>query len=159
MKTRILLLLMLCPVLMTGCWGYRSPGGNPVVAPAQRPALIGHIVFITLSDPAQIDALRYDADYMLGNIPAVSTYASGSHLDTGRPTVLSDYDLAIYLGFESRDALNDYVVHHQHVAFVEKWKPMIESLRVYDMRDEPNARSATGNRCGIGGRKKFLGIF
>lgn len=159
MKPLIALLLVSAVAGMSGCWGYRVPSGNSVVAPAPRPALIGHIVFITLDDPAQTDALRYDADYMLGNIPTVSTYASGSHLDTGRSSVLTDYDLAIYLGFESREALADYVSHHQHVAFVEKWKPKIETLRVYDMRDEPNARSNVGLRCGIGGRKKFLGIF
>lgn len=158
MKIRYALVMFCVIVCMSGCWGYRAPGGKAIIPPAPRPALIGHIVFVTLNDPAHTDALRYDADYMLGNIPSVSTYASGAHIETGRDTVLDDYDLVIYLGFESREALADYVDHSQHVEFLNKWKPEIEDLRVYDMRDEPNAQSSLG-RCGIGGRKKFLGIF
>lgn len=108
---------------------------TPAQTRAPRTALIGHIVFFDLSDPADDDALLADSDEMLGTIPSVSTYAAGRHIDTGRDSVLHDYDLAVYLGFESVEDLNAYVAHEQHIAFVTKWKPRLESLRVYDMHD------------------------
>lgn len=102
---------------------------------AERPALIGHIVFVELQQPSDYDALLRDSDAMLATIPTVSVYAAGGHIDTGRDSVLHDYDLAIYLGFESESDLAAYVAHDQHTAYVKKWKPRLESLRVYDMHD------------------------
>jgi Stress responsive A/B Barrel Domain len=92
-------------------------------------------VFITLHDQSDLERIQRSADQELSTIPTVVSYASGVHLDTGRATVLGDYDLAIYLGFESIEDLGDYVDHVQHIAFVTKWKAHFESLRVYDMID------------------------
>ena len=167
MNVKIIMLIALS-MCMSGCWGAKYPSGSAtklaIEDPASPPAKIGHIVFVTLKDPSHADALRRDADYMLGNIPSVTTYACGSHLDTGRSTVLNDYTIAIYLGFDSESGLAEYVAHPQHVEFVEKWKPRLESLRVYDMLDEPNAENVDASshgvaRCVIVRRKKFLGIF
>jgi len=154
-KVIMLIALSLC---MSGCWGYKAPRGPVIAHAAPRPALIGHIVFVQLSDPTKINALQRDADLMLGTIPSVTTFACGPHLDAGRATVSDDYDIAIYLGFESQEELAAYVDHPQHVQFVERWKPHLKSLRVYDMIDLPDAQTQVGY-CGIGGRKKFLGIF
>lgn len=140
-----------------GCWGAHVPKGPRAVRPKAPPALIGHIVFVSLKDPGRVGALRRDADAMLGTIPSVATYAAGGHLDTRRATVLGDYDLAIYLGFASQQDLAAYVAHEQHVRFVERWKPMISELRVHDMLDEPDAPPQP--RCVVAPRKKFLGIF
>lgn len=102
--------------------------------------MIGHIVFIELNNPADYHELLGDTDWMLGTIPAVSAYAAGNHLDTGRSTVRNDYDLAIYLGFESEADLRAYVIDPQHIDYVNKWKPRLKSLRVYDMLDWPTTR-------------------
>ena len=102
---------------------------------APRTALIGHIVFIDLKQNSDYDALLRDSNEMLATIPSVRTYAAGRHIDTGRDTIINDYDLAIYLGFESIEDLNAYVIHDQHIAYVTKWKPRFESLRIYDMHD------------------------
>lgn len=102
---------------------------------APRSALIGHIVFVELSDKSDYEAILNDSDAMLATIPSVATFAAGRHIDTGRDTIINDYDLAIYLGFESVEDLNAYVMHEQHIAYVAKWKPRLESLRVYDMHD------------------------
>lgn len=102
---------------------------------APRPALIGHIVFVQLDDPGDYEEILADSDTMLGTIPSVRAYSAGAHIDTGRDTILSDYDLAIYLGFDSEEALGAYVRHAQHVAYVTKWKPRLKALRVYDMHD------------------------
>jgi len=123
----IIFTLLLSTVLLTGCAG--SPQR------ADRPALISHIVLVDLKDPADFAELLRDSDAMLGTIPSVSSYAAGAHLETGRDSVLHDYDLAIYLGFGSEADLAAYVEHEQHIAVVTKWKDRMESLRVYDMLD------------------------
>ena len=110
-----------------------------MISPAGSASLISHIVFVELQDENQLIGFRRSADRMLSTIPSVATYAAGSHLDTGRSTVLNDYDLVIYVGFASEEDLATYVAHEQHIDFVEQWKPKIKSLRVYDMLDEPNS--------------------
>ena len=143
---------------MSGCFGHHFPKGpaSPIIkAP---PALISHIVLITLKDPIDLEAIRWAADFSLGTIPSVATYACGSHHETGRSTVLNDYDLAIYLGFASQEDLDAYVTHPQHVGFVERWDPKVELWRVYDMLDEPNTLPLPARIC-VPDRRKFLGIF
>lgn len=102
---------------------------------ADRPGLIGHIVFIELQDRADYQEILDDSDSMLSTISGVVSYAAGQHIDTGRESVRRDYDLAIYLGFDSVNDLAGYVASDQHVAFVTKWKPRLGGLRVYDMHD------------------------
>ncbi len=92
-------------------------------------------MFVELNDFAHYPEILADSDSLLATIPSVSKYAAGSHVDTGRATVSDDYDLAIYLGFESVEALAEYVDHDQHIEYVRKWKPKLKSLRVYDMLD------------------------
>ncbi len=103
---------------------------------AQRPQRIAHVVFIELSDPRDSEEILRDSESMLSTIPGVSTYHAGAHLDTGRPTILDDYDLAIILGFETEADLAHYVAHEQHIGYVTKWKPKLKALRVYDVLDE-----------------------
>lgn len=136
--------LLILPAIISGCssGGSTSRYSGPPVARA--PAMIGHIVLIQLDNPADFHDLLHDADWMLGTIPTVDSYAAGKHLDTGRSTVSSDYDMAIYLGFKSERDLAIYVAHQQHVEFVNKWKPKLRSLRVYDMLDWPTTRYGMG---------------
>ena len=144
-KTKIALiapaLLAIAFLILPACAGRstaRLPAGQRTPAPA--PAMIGHIVFIQLKNPSDYHDLLHDADWMLGTISTVATYAAGRHLDTGRSTVTADYDLAIYLGFDSEQDLRTYVASEQHIGFVEKWKPRFKSLKVYDMIDWPTTR-------------------
>lgn len=124
MKHVIFLLVLAC---ITGCatTGSRAP----------RTALIGHIVFVELQDTADFNEILADSDALLATIPSVSTFSAGRHIDTGRDTIINDYDLAIYLGFESAADLDAYVKHDQHIEYVRKWKPRLSALRVYDMHD------------------------
>ncbi len=143
---------LLSPILATAlltlaaCSGGQRTSRSPVPPPADPPALIGHIVFVELADPSDFHRILHDADWMLGTIPTVSTFAAGKHLDTGRSTVRGDYDLAIYLGFENEADLNVYVAHLAHIDFVNKWKPRLKALRVYDMLDWPTTRYGMGPR-------------
>jgi len=135
-------LLVVAALLILPACGSRSTARLPEGqrTPVAAPAMIGHIVFVQLQNPNDFHEILNDADWMLGTIPTVATFAAGKHLDTGRSTVSADYDLAIYLGFNSEQDLASYVRHDQHIGFVNKWKPRLKSLRVYDMLDWPTTR-------------------
>ena len=103
---------------------------------SERPARISHIVFIKLKNPADAPALIADSDAKLSTIPGVTAYACGQHLDMGRPTVLHDYDVGMYIGFDSNADYAAYVDHPDHKSLVADWKPKSEWLHVYDVVDE-----------------------
>lgn len=125
---------MAASLLLGGCSALDR--GTHAPRPAPRPAPISHIVFVTLADDADLPALLADSDLMLGTIPSVASYAAGAHVDTGRATVDAEYSLGIYLGFETEADLAAYVDHPQHIAYVQKWRPRLESLLVRDVLDQ-----------------------
>lgn len=102
---------------------------------APRPAIISHVVFVVLQDPADYDELIADSDATLAHIPGVASYAAGPPLDTGREEVTADYDLGIYIGFDSEEAYSGYVTHPNHTALVARWQPRLTALRIYDFHD------------------------
>ena len=105
------------------------------VSSAPRPAVISHVVFVELADPADAPAVIADCDEMLASIPSVVSYAAGPPLDTGRSTVIEDYHVGLYIGFDTEEDYAHYVDHPNHVGLVEKWRPKITALRVYDYQD------------------------
>ena len=129
-------------IMLSGCASTNSdtsatPSAGVMKMPAPRPAPINHVVFAKLKDPAQREALIIDCDTMLAVIPGTASYYCGTPLDTGRgASVDGNYDVGLYLGFHTVEALNGYVVHPNHVALVEKWRPQLEWLRVHDVIDE-----------------------
>lgn len=114
-------------VALGGCAG---AGGD--VAPA--PGRINHVVFFKLTDPGQADKLIADS-LQLGAIPGVTACYAGEHIETGRATVTSDYDVGFFVAFDSEADYAGYVAHPDHIALVEKWRPQLESLRTYDILD------------------------
>lgn len=109
-------------------------GCMPIAGP-RSVAVISHVVFVELGDPSHAPLVIADADAMLRGIPGVVSYSAGPHIDVGRPSVLDDYDVGLVIGFDSVDDYAVYVDHPDHVAFVDKWKPSISALRVYDIHD------------------------
>ncbi|MBX3363846.1 MAG: Dabb family protein [Phycisphaeraceae bacterium] len=124
--------LAACAIGLAGC----STCPSSQTAPAPRPALISHIVLISLHDTGDIPSLIADSDRLLPFIPGVVAYAAGQHIDTGRPSVLTDYHVGLYIGFASVQDYAVYVDHPNHVELVETWRPRIASLRVWDVLDE-----------------------
>ncbi len=106
-------------------------GGGPA-----RPALINHVVFVKLHDPGESGALIRECDEKLRTIPGVEAYYAGRHVDTGRPTVIADYDVGVFVGFGSREAYAAYVDHPNHTGLVAAWRPRMAWLHVYDVLDE-----------------------
>lgn len=115
----------------------RRAANPPHLAPA--PGLINHVVFFELQDPADAEAL-IEESLKLGTIPGVAACYAGRHIDTGRSTVLTDYDVGFFVAFDSEAAYAAYVSHPDHVALVEKWRPKLRALRVYDILDEREAK-------------------
>ncbi len=123
--------ILLAPIVLT-----TTLLGGCAIDPTPRPvAAISHVVFVDLADPADADALLAEARAVLSAIPSVTAFSAGTHLDTGRPTVLGDYDVGMILGFDDTAGLNAYVLHPDHVAFVERWRPRLTGLRVYDIAE------------------------
>ena len=124
-------------------WGFsalgcEAPGAmtDPHSSTAARPAAIHHIVVIDLEDPADADEMLADSDAMLGAIPSVVSYFAGRHHETGRDHIFSDYDIALYVGFDSDAGYAEYVDHPLHLRFVEHWEPRVDSMRIYDVFDD-----------------------
>lgn len=130
MNHKILAAMLISVVLWSALSGCAYMDRRP-----QRPAMIGHIVFVGLNDSTDYDEILGDSESMLSSIPGVVSFAAGRHIDTGRASVIRDYDLAIYIGFDTIEDLAEYVESQSHIAFVTKWKPRLSALRVYDMHD------------------------
>lgn len=130
-RMRTLVVLAVVFIVLSGC-AHRS--GELSSAP--RPALVNHVVFISLNDPADAPALIADCDARLATVPFASSYYAGQHVDTGRDTVINDYDVGIFIGFDSLEDYAAYVEHPQHVALVSDWRPKIKALIVRDVLDE-----------------------
>ncbi len=138
MSTRLIIVpwLVLVVILMHGC---AAPSANP-----PRPARINHVVFFKLKNPEDAVKLIHDCDTKLATIPGVVVYFAGPHLETGRASVDTDYDVGFYVGFMREDAYRGYVEHPAHIAVVEKWEPRLESLDVRDDLDEtPDLKRGT----------------
>ena len=103
-----------------------------------RPAKINHVVFCNLKNPDDTQAFMNDCDKYLATIEGVVSYWCGVHGDYGRSTVDSAYDVGLYVGFNSDEDYECYIVDPKHVHLVNKWKPQFDSLRIFDVIDEPN---------------------
>jgi len=117
-------------VMTAGCAGAPRP---PRIAP--RPGLVNHLVLLKLKDPALSDSLIRDADRAAAQIPGITGYFCGRHLDTGRAGVDSGYDVAFYVALASPEDLSAYLAHPAHQALVQRWKPLAEWMRIHDVLD------------------------
>jgi len=131
MRTAVILMNVLgIVVTVAGCATPDTISSSP-----SRPALINHVVFVSLNDPLEAEALIADSDARLRAIPLVISYYAGKHVDTGRTNVLNDYDVGIFVGFDSLEDYSEYVNHPNHVGLVNDWRPRIKALIVRDVLD------------------------
>jgi hypothetical protein len=124
----VLACLVIC-TLLSGCTAaQRGPA---------RPARINHVVFVKLRDPADAAAAIADCNRSLPTIPGVTAYYAGTHIDTGRgAAVTADYDVGLFIGFETAADYAVYVDHPAHTGLVDRWRSRVEWLRAYDVLDE-----------------------
>ncbi|GJM22255.1 MAG: hypothetical protein DHS20C15_21700 [Planctomycetota bacterium] len=106
-----------------------------VPAPLARSARLVHVVFFELNDPADAAALRRDCDRLLQPISVIHGYSIGEHFDTGRDSVLADFDLALVVRFLDEVDYREYLEHPAHLELVDVWRPRARGLRVHDFWD------------------------
>ncbi len=109
---------------------------TPRPAVPSRPARINHVAFFELNDPKDAGELIRDCNSMLTTVPGIVSSYAGTHLDTTREGVQSDYHVGFYVGFMSEADYRTYLDHPAHLEIVKKWRPRLRRLQVYDVVDE-----------------------
>ncbi len=102
---------------------------------AARPGRINHPVFFKLNNPEDASALIAQCDRELSTIPGITAYYCGRPLDTGRSSVDLDFDVGLFVAFDSEDDYMNYVAHPLHRKLVEEWRDRLQWLRVHDIVD------------------------
>ncbi len=131
----------LAACMISGCaagGGRRSTedsanSSGPVGKP--RPAAIVHLVLIRLKDPLDTAALADACLAMAEQIPSIKSAFAGTHLETGRATVVADYDVCFVVEFDSVEDYEAYLSHPAHVRNVQEWGPRMEWIRIHDAQD------------------------
>tara|TARA_X000000368_G_C22710972_1_gene571018 strand:- start:47 stop:406 length:360 start_codon:yes stop_codon:yes gene_type:complete len=100
---------------------------------SSKQSAVNHVVFVELDDPSQVQEFIKDSNTRLATIAVVEDYFCGTHVPSNRDSVLKDYDVGIYFGFDSLESYKEYVEHQNHIDFIEDWRPGIKDLRVYDI--------------------------
>lgn len=131
--------LALLATALTACGTPQVPPATftAASAPSQlAPLTVRHVVLLKLKERSDRPQLERACDEQLSAIPGVVEYSIGRPVDTGRPIVDGDYDVAVYVGFPSVEAYRGYLVHPKHVALVSAWKDKFQSMRIYDFGND-----------------------
>lgn len=97
--------------------------------------MLGHMVYFTLKDrsSAAIESMIADCRHFLSGHPGTVFFAAGTLVpDLARPVNQLDFDVALQVVFQDRQAHDDYQVHPRHLQFIEKNKPNWDKVRVFD---------------------------
>jgi len=97
--------------------------------------MLGHMVYFTLKDksPASIEKMLQACRKYLTGHPGTKFFAVGTRVpDLTRPVNQLDFDVALQMIFESREAHDAYQVAPRHEQFIEENKANWEKVRVFD---------------------------
>jgi hypothetical protein len=97
--------------------------------------MLGHMVYFTLKDrsPAAVEKMVADCHKYLTGHPGTVFFAAGTLVaDLNRPVNQMDFDVALHVVFDSREAHDAYQQAPRHVQFVTENKPNWERVRVFD---------------------------
>jgi Stress responsive A/B Barrel Domain len=97
--------------------------------------MLGHMVYFTLKDrsPAAIEKMVAACQKYLTGHPGTVFFAAGTLVpDLNRPVNQLDFDVALHVVFDSREAHDAYQVAPRHIQFIEENKPNWERVRVFD---------------------------
>lgn len=122
-------LLAVATAVGVGCAG----PGSPFDRKSEHASNLNHVVLISLADPADAAACADDCREMLAGIDAVETIWVGTPVDTGRAAVDGDYEVGLCVGFETAEALQDYLQDPRHLDLVAIWKPRATRFRIFDV--------------------------
>ena len=99
--------------------------------------MILHSVFFYLKEgtPAETaDLMKTEILDTLSGITTVREILAGPPQGIDRDVVDNDYAMSLHAKFDDLDGLQTYQTDPVHVAFVEKFKPHFEKIRVFDTR-------------------------
>jgi hypothetical protein len=101
--------------------------------------MLGHMVYFSLKDRSQaaIDKLVGDCKKYLTGHPGTVFFAAGTLVpDLARPVNQRDFDVALQVVFDSREAHDAYQTDARHLQFIEENKPNWANVKVYDANVE-----------------------
>jgi hypothetical protein len=97
--------------------------------------MLGHMVYFTLKDksPEAIQHMKDACRKYLSHHPGTTLFAVGTLVpDLTREVNDRNFDMALQLVFESREAHDRYQAHEDHQSFIEENKGNWEKVRVFD---------------------------
>ena len=96
--------------------------------------MLSHNVFFTLKDKsaAAQDKLLADCRKFLSAHSGTAFFACGKVSDLNRPVNVRDFDVALHVTFETREAHDQYQAAPLHLEFVEANKENWTQVRVFD---------------------------
>lgn len=110
--------------------------GAAVRFAAASPLPLAHMVFFTLKDHSKESRAKFVAgcERYLKEIPGSIHFSLGEQAeDVEEPEVsVRDFDVALHVIFENKQARDAYLVHPKHQEFVAKYRPEFEMVRVFD---------------------------
>ncbi len=99
--------------------------------------MILHSVFFYLKEesPAETaDLMKEDILQKLSGIASVREILAGPPQGIDRNVVDNDYAMSLHAKFDDLEGLQAYQTDPVHVAFVDRFKPFFERIKVYDTR-------------------------
>jgi len=110
----------------------------PGSADATQPQLV-HVVLIWLKESgnAAHRARIVDATRTFSSMDGIREIRVGTPVSSERSSVDDSFDIGLYMVFSSRDALQAYLNHPEHVAAQRSvLQPLVKKVVVYDFWDE-----------------------
>ncbi len=104
----------------------------------QHESKIVHIVLIWLNEPKNTNHLAevIKTTRALQEIPEIEEIRVGESISSERPIVDDSFDVALFMVFDSKAALEAYLVHPKHKAAVKAvLRPLASRILVYDFED------------------------
>lgn len=98
-------------------------------------AHLAHMVYFTLKErtPANTEALVAACRKYLSGHPGTVYFGAGTVVpDLDRPVNVRDFDVALQVIFDSREAHDAYQTAPRHLQFIEENKPNWAQVRVFD---------------------------
>ncbi len=128
MKSQLALLALVVAIALPAL----ALAGRTVVKPEPQ---LAHMVFFTLKDhsaEARQEFIASCKKYLTGHDGTVSISFGTIAEDVVEAPSVRDFDVALHVIFENKQANADYQKHPRHVAFVEENKAKFAKVRVFD---------------------------
>ena len=103
-------------------------------ASAKSDSQMAHMVYFTMKDrsPAAISKLLAAGHRHLTDHPGVLYFSVGTLADVDRPVCDRQFDVALHLVFQNRQAHDAYQISPRHEQFLAEEKPNFSQVRVFD---------------------------